>query len=84
MFPSAQPGDTQKRTLAPDDLNAVCTIYSVNDPPPPPGTDVNGGCAGCATAGPPGDSGAPVTFGLLAAVLIACRRRPRFAADGRR
>ena len=84
MFPSAMPGDTQKRTLAPDDLNAVCTIYSVNNPPPPPGTDVNGGCTGCVAAGGAGDTGAPATFGLLAAVLIARRRRVRRAADGRR
>jgi len=84
MYPSAQPGDTQKRTLAPDDVNAVCTIYPVDDPPPPPGTGVNGGCAGCAAAGRPGDAGAPAAFGLLAAVLIARRRRPRAAAGGRR
>ncbi|HSY41999.1 MAG TPA: MYXO-CTERM sorting domain-containing protein, partial [Polyangia bacterium] len=79
MFPSAQPGDTQKRTLAPDDVNAVCTIYPADDPPPPPGTGVNGGCTGCAAAGRPGDAGAPATFGLLAAVLIARRRRARGA-----
>jgi hypothetical protein len=84
MFPSAMPGDTQKRTLAPDDLNAVCTIYSINDPPPPPGTDVNGGCAGCAAAGRRGDAGAPVSLGVLAAVLIARRRRAPSATGGRR
>jgi uncharacterized protein (TIGR03382 family) len=83
MFPSAMPGDTQKRTLAPDDMNAVCTIYPVDDPPPPPGTGVNGGCEGCAAAGGPGGSGTAATLGLLAAVLVA-RRRPRHAARGRR
>ena len=83
MFPSAMPGDTQKRTLAPDDLNAVCTIYSINDPPPPPGTGVNGGCAGCAAAGGAGDLGAPATFALLAAALIARRRRARSATGER-
>jgi hypothetical protein len=83
MFPSAMPGDTQKRTLAPDDLNAVCTIYSINDPPPPPGTGVNGGCAGCAAAGGAGDLGAPATFALLAAVLVAGRRRARIATGER-
>ena len=84
MFPSAMPGDTQKRTLAPDDLNAVCTIYSVNNPPPPPGTDVNGGCTGCVAAGGAGDTGAPATFGLLAAVLLSRRSRRRTAARGHR
>jgi hypothetical protein len=83
MFPSAQPGDTQKRTLGPDDVNALCTIYNVDDPPPPPGTGVNGGCT-CAAIGRPGDSGAPATFALLAAVLIACRRRARPAAGEHR
>jgi hypothetical protein len=81
MFPSAMPGDTQKRTLAPDDINAVCTIYPVDDPP---GTGANGGCAGCAAAGGLGDNGAPVAFGLLSAVLIARRGRTRTAARGRR
>jgi hypothetical protein len=81
MFPSAQPGDTQKRTLAPDDVNAVCTIYPADDPP---GTEGTGGCAGCAAAGRPGDAGLPASFGLLAAVLIACRSRRRTAARGRR
>ena len=83
MFPSALPGDTEKRTLAPDDLNAVCTIYSVDNPPPPPGTGVNGGCAGCAAAGGRTDSGGPATLGLLAALLIARRRCARFATGER-
>jgi hypothetical protein len=84
MFPSAQPGDTQKRTLAPDDINAVCTIYPVDDPPPPPGTDVNGGCASCAAAGGAGDPGALASFALLAAVFVARRGRTRTATRGRR
>ena len=84
MFPSAQPGDIQKRTLAPDDVNAVCTIYSIDDPPPPPGTDVNGGCAGCTAAGRPGDLGVLATFGLLTAILLVRRSRRRIAPRGRR
>jgi hypothetical protein len=84
MFPSAEPGDTQKRTLAPDDQNAVCTIYPVDDPPPPPGTGVTGGCADCAAAGGPGDTGALAAPALLAAILIARRSGRRAAARGRR
>jgi uncharacterized protein (TIGR03382 family) len=84
MFPSAQPADVQKRTLGADDVNALCTIYNVDDPPPPPGTGVNGGCAGCAAAGHPGDSGAATVLGLLAAALIARRRGTRPGAPGRR
>jgi hypothetical protein len=29
MFPSAQTGETSKRTLEPDDVDGVCTIYPV-------------------------------------------------------
>jgi len=83
MFPSAQPGDTQKRTLAPDDLNAVCTIYPVNDPPPPPGTNVNGGCDGCAAAGESDCPSALASLALLSAVLIARRGGTRTATRGR-
>jgi MYXO-CTERM domain-containing protein len=70
MFPSATPGDVQKRTLAPDDQNAVCAIYSVNDPPPA----VDGGCVQCAASGAPATGGA-----LLAALgaLLLVRRRAR-------
>ncbi len=84
MFPSAMPGDTQKRTLAPDDQNAVCAIYPVDDPPPPPGTGVNGGCTGCVAAGGAGDVGALATLALLSALLLARRSRTRSAACGRR
>jgi hypothetical protein len=81
MFPSANAGDTGKRTLAPDDQNAVCTIYNVNDPPPPP-TDVNGGCVRCATAGRDADLGGLLALCPLAA-LILVRRRPRPGVRGR-
>jgi MYXO-CTERM domain-containing protein len=83
MFPSAQPGDTEKRTLGPDDVNALCTIYNVDHPPPPPGTAVDSGC-NCQTAGHPGGPGGATTFGLLAALLLARARRARTAARGRR
>ena len=32
MAPTAQPGDTDKRTLKPDDISAVCTIYPAGGP----------------------------------------------------
>lgn len=67
MFPSANAGDTQKRTLAPDDQNAVCTIYSVNNPPPA----LDAGCVQCATAGDPTWGGA---LAALAALVLAFRR----------
>jgi hypothetical protein len=71
MFPSATPGDIEKRTLATDDQNAVCTIYSINNPPPA----VDGGCMQCAAAG------ARPTGGLLLALaaIVLARRRARGA-----
>jgi hypothetical protein len=81
MFPSANPGDIEKRTLSADDQNGVCTIYNVNDPPPPP-TDFNGGCVRCATAGGGVDLGAPLALGPLAALMLV-RRRARPGARRR-
>ena len=72
MYPSAMPGDTQKRTLAPDDQAGLCGIYPVDDPP----TDMNGGCASCAVAPPPVGSVELAGLGLLVA-LLARARRPR-------
>ncbi len=79
MFPSATPGDIQKRTLAPDDQNAVCTIYPVDDPPPPP---VNGGCDGCAV-GAGADPSARLALVALGALVLARRRGARQAPRGR-
>jgi hypothetical protein len=76
MYPSAMPGDTQKRTLAPDDQAGVCGIYPADHPPPADGT-LNGGCSGCAAGG-----GAPAPWeAACVAVLIAgaSRRRRRGA-----
>ena len=78
MFPSATPGDIEKRTLAPDDQNAVCTIYPADDPPPPP---VDGGCEGC-VVGAGADPGARVALVALGAVVLARRRRARQAPRG--
>ena len=55
MFPSANPGDIDKRTLGPDDQLAVCEIYpAAQDPmtcaPSEPPAD---GCASCAVGGAP-------------------------------
>jgi uncharacterized protein (TIGR03382 family) len=78
MFPSATPGDIEKRDLAPDDEDALCKIYPLGDPPPPPGTDATGGCAntGCTAAGTfdPGPLGA---WAVLAAAIVLLRRSRR-------
>jgi MYXO-CTERM domain-containing protein len=79
MFPSANPGDIDKRTLAPDDQMAVCDIYPAAENPmsctpqgmsPPGGGD---GCA-CAAAGAPAPAGLVV---LIAAALLLARARRR-------
>src|SRR5579871_545974 len=70
MFPTSAPGEIDKRTLAPDDQDAVCTIYSVSTPPPA----ADGGCVECAATG--GRSGGGLPF-VLGALLLARRRARR-------
>jgi MYXO-CTERM domain-containing protein len=64
MFPSANPGDIDKRTLEPDDRAAVCGIYPAAATPcppgaactcPPPGTDAGQDAGGGGPDGSPGD-----------------------------
>jgi hypothetical protein len=76
MFASAEPGDLEKRTLAPDDKQAICDMYPIaNDP------KSCGGDEGCAVA--PGRSRAPETVAVALAVALAgafvaaSRRRAR-------
>ena len=77
MFPSANPGDVDKRTLEADDIRAVCEIYAVAADPMTcaPGADDPGGCGGCTTGGTP--KTALGGFGLLAAVALAARAKLR-------
>jgi MYXO-CTERM domain-containing protein len=77
MFPSANPGDIDKRDLAPDDQQAVCDIYPASHDPmtcAPSQTDP-GGC-GCSAAGAPGPALAALVV-LLAALLATRARRRR-------
>jgi hypothetical protein len=74
MYPSAMMGDTQKRTLAPDDQAGLCGIYPVDDPP-----EAAGGCASCATVPAPVDGLELVGFGIFAALLASGRRARRKA-----
>jgi MYXO-CTERM domain-containing protein len=79
MFPSADPGDIEKRTLAPDDLQGLCDIYPKAQDPmmcvPPQNMDTGCGGGGCATAGTPGSWAALLT--ALAVFALGARRRPR-------
>jgi MYXO-CTERM domain-containing protein len=75
MFPSAQPGDTQKRDLAPDDQQAVCEIYPAASDPKVCMPDVAGGCT-CVAAGHPGAPGpGAIALGLAGLTLLRARRR---------
>ena len=79
MFPSANPGDVDKRTLEADDQKAVCDIYPVEQNPmvcSPPGTPpAQEGCSSCAAAGAP--TPAAGLLALTAAALLAARARRR-------
>jgi len=81
MFPSANSGDVDKRTLAPDDQRAVCEIYpAASDPnvcmPVVPGDGGEGcdcGIAGRSTAATP-------SAAALAVAFLIWRRRRRGSA----
>ncbi len=74
MYPSAMPGDTQKRTLSPDDQAGLCGIYPADRHPPADGV-LRGGCTQCAAGdGRPAPAGLAVAVGLTA-WLRARRRR---------
>lgn len=85
MFPSATPGDTGKRTLAPDDQQAACDVYPASKPLPCVAPDSDGGC-GCTTARSSGRVPAAATIVLLGCLLARARRRraPGRQAPGRR
>jgi hypothetical protein len=82
MYPSAEPGDIGKRTLGPDDLQAVCDIYPKDQDPMKcePIVDSNGG-TGCQCAAAPssGPTSAAATLLLLIVpgVVLGLRRRRR-------
>jgi uncharacterized protein (TIGR03382 family) len=60
MYPNAPPGETQKRTLSPDDVAGVCDIYPAYEPGPlVAGTSLQPTRGGCGTGG----------TGILAALL---------------
>jgi hypothetical protein len=87
MYNSAKPGDVEKRTLSPDDAQAVCDIYPVNSDP---GTcplsassagagDSSGACTYASVPNGGSRAGALATLLALAALmfLFVTRRRPR-------
>jgi hypothetical protein len=88
MFPSAEPGDLEKRTLGADDLQALCDIYPVENDPMKcvPIVDDNGAGCQCSAAATQGRSGV-VGLALLAMALLGrtlMRARATARARGRR
>jgi hypothetical protein len=89
MYPSAEPGDIEKRTLAPDDLQALCDIYPLaNDPMKcvPIVDDPGASGCDCGVASGPG-RGELVGLALLAMALLGpalLRRRAMARARVRR
>jgi MYXO-CTERM domain-containing protein len=81
MFPSANPGDIDKRTLAPDDQQAVCDIYpAAMDPMVCSPTTTNSslqGCSSCATGGGRVPVAALAVTALAALFALRARRRRR-------
>ena len=77
MFPSANPGDVDKRTLEADDIRAVCEIYAAASDPMTcdPGAVDPQGCGGCATGGAPAT--ALSGLGVVALVVLTARARSR-------
>ena len=86
MFPTAESGQTSKRSLAPDDQLAVHDIYpSSQDPmlcPSAPGAEASSGCRIAVVPAGPGRWQSVATVAGLLVVLLAIRRRP--ARVGRR
>jgi hypothetical protein len=77
MFASAIPGDTTKRTLKPDDIQAVCDIYPVAmDPMTCPVKDEPPPKTGCALA-PAAPGGGAAVLAALAGLALAARLRGR-------
>jgi len=76
MFPSADPGDLDKRTLEPDDELGLCEIYpAAQDPMTCMDSGTEDGCS-CATAGVRASAaGSMLMLAATLAVLRARRRR---------
>jgi len=91
MFPDYLQGDTSLRTLDPDDITAICTVYPPGDPipatcDPTPRNGFSSQCAadqgeaeqgGCCTVAPGAESeSAPFAVAAaLGMMLLAARRR---------
>ncbi|BDG01878.1 matrixin family metalloprotease [Anaeromyxobacter oryzae] len=71
MYPYEQPVETKKRTLSPDDVDGVCTLYPAGSTSGSGGGGPSSSHGGCATG--PGFAGTT----LLALLALGLRRRRR-------
>jgi hypothetical protein len=78
MFAAVIPGDLERRTLSPDDIRAVCSLY-----PPMDELVESGNPQGCALASR-SQGAAAIACGGLGWLAIALRRRTARPATGRR
>jgi MYXO-CTERM domain-containing protein len=74
MFPSANPGDLEKRTLAADDMRGLCETYPAAQDPRTCGDSMDDGCS-CGAAGTPASAASSMV--MVAAALAALRARRR-------
>jgi hypothetical protein len=78
MFASAIPGDTEKRTLAPDDIQAVCDIYPIaDDPKRCPVEDGPPASCRCGVGGRAPGAAATVVAAVALVFALGRRRRAR-------
>jgi hypothetical protein len=77
MFADVVKGDTDRRTLSIDDINAVCAIYPTLDPV------LQGDSSGCAAASGPRRSGGGAAAAAGAALALTAARRRRRGAPPR-
>jgi hypothetical protein len=83
MYADSPEGETEKRSLAPDDIDAVCTVYPAGAPTPgvdPIPTGISRGAltsASSCAAAPIGARGAGSAWWLLVLLIAWGRTRPR-------
>ncbi|HVX95972.1 MAG TPA: hypothetical protein VHK47_13765 [Polyangia bacterium] len=77
MFASAIPGDIAKRTLAPDDVQAVCDIYPLAEDPMVYPVKDQPPDQGCALGPVPRGEGPGAALAALGVLAFAARRRRR-------
>jgi hypothetical protein len=77
MFASAIPGDVAKRTLAPDDVQAVCDIYPLAEDPMVYPVKDQPPDQGCALGPVPRGDGPGAALAALGVLACAARRRRR-------